>query len=166
MGGKVSFSGDRVVVIESLEFYSQARRITNSSPPLTLAPSLQYFKNVLRSIVNQLSKLNKWRLIVRVNNQWRCCRIPFQSFCLFLKCLHFFNLSTSTGSILKAQWKFFTPCWSFFLWLTPAAARPARMQIGGILLTERDGLIVITKINTWLVFGGMMLKVQMMVSIS
>ena len=69
MRGKVSFSGDRVVVIESLEFYSQARRITSSSPPLTLAPCLQYFKNVLRSIVNQLSKLNKWRLIVRVNNQ-------------------------------------------------------------------------------------------------
>ena len=40
MRGKVSFSGDRVVVIESLEFYSQARRITDSSPPLTLAPSL------------------------------------------------------------------------------------------------------------------------------
>ena len=69
MRGKVSFSGDRAVVTESLEFYSQTRRITNSSPPLTLAPSLQYFKNVLRSIVNQLSKLNKWRLIVRVNNQ-------------------------------------------------------------------------------------------------
>ena len=35
-----------------------------------------------------------------------------------------------------------------FLWLTPAAARRARMQIGGILLTERDGLIVTPKINT------------------
>ena len=58
MRGKVSFSGDRAVVTESLEFYSQTRRITNSSPPLTLAPSLQYFKNVLRSIVNQLSKLS------------------------------------------------------------------------------------------------------------
>ena len=76
-----------------------------------------------------------------------------------------FHVGKTSKIAFREQWNFSTPCWSLFSWLIPATARSGDMQTGGFRLTTMDGLIVTRKINTWMVFGGMITGAQMMGSI-